>query len=149
MKYPSLIKAWESLKGNVDLAQRESGYQKDRTISAIKKLMPNVCFNFIIVHTKHRVIYANLNRGTQWKCRDCISNCWSNGLCIPTHTQFPNSTDWDSGQDCHFQSQVFALTYTSVILRKRVTTYAFINTPLPLALEWHRKLLFLKEVLRS
>lgn len=88
--------------------------------------MLNICFNFIIVHTKHKVAYANLKRETEWKCRDCISDVSAEVIALV------QGTGWDSGQDCHFQSQLFALTYTSVILPKRITMYAFINTPLPL-----------------
>lgn len=71
-----------------------------RTIPSIKqtkKILLNICFNFTIVHAKHKVVHANLNGETEWKCRDCISdiNAKLRPFYTHTHSKFPNSTDWD------------------------------------------------------
>lgn len=108
LNYSFLIKAWEALKDNrfslnrIKKIPERYDLSQNNPINKTKQILLNICFNFIIVHTKYKVVYANLNGGTEWKCRDCIRDISAEVKALVythTHSKFPNSTDWDSGQD--------------------------------------------------
>lgn len=68
LKDLSVVKAWDSLKDNTDLSQRESrGYQKEMIKfhnKLLKKLMLNIPFNFYSPCSKPEVVYGYRNRET-------------------------------------------------------------------------------------